>query len=142
MSLGTKSPDNWKWISDTEEFLDTQYETFSRKEKLDVIQILALFSLAFGTSNPSELFLGSAAFIPHYYIGGNGRRNDFGAFWRSNPEEEIRHCGIPYALRVVQGDEGFHIREDSHQTEPIKVCVVCCRVASCAVPICLNRGNQ
>ena len=72
MSLGTKSPDNWKWISDTESFLDTQYETFSRKEKLDVIQILALFSLAFGTSNPAELFLGSAAFIPHYYIGGNG----------------------------------------------------------------------
>ncbi len=72
MSLGTQSPDNWKWISDSETFLDSQYETFSRGEKLDIIQILALFSLAFGTANPSEIFLGSVAFIPHYYIGGNG----------------------------------------------------------------------
>ena len=72
MSTGTGSPANWEFITTGETWLETQYETYSREEKLDIISVFAMISLAFGTSNAKELILGAAAFIPQYWIGGNG----------------------------------------------------------------------
>ena len=55
-----------------ETWAEARYAQISGGEKIPLITIVALISLAFGVSGPGELLLGSGGMLAHYYAGGDG----------------------------------------------------------------------
>ena len=69
--LGDEFSD-YKYVTEAETFLEGQYTKFGAGDKLSVLNIIALVSLALGTRGGKEIFAGAVGFVPHWYIGGDG----------------------------------------------------------------------
>ena len=69
--LGDEYSD-YKYVTKAETFLEGQYTKFGAGDKLSVLNIIALVSLALGTRGGKEIFAGAVGFVPHWYIGGDG----------------------------------------------------------------------
>ena len=71
MALGAEFSD-YQYVTKAEGFLETQYKKYGAGEKLSMLNVIALISLAYGTRGAGEIFAGVVGFVPHYYIGGDG----------------------------------------------------------------------
>ena len=71
MPLGDQFSE-YGYVTKAETWLETQATQYGRGDKLNVLNIIALISLAFGTRGAKEVFAGVVGFVPHYYIGGDG----------------------------------------------------------------------
>ena len=69
--LGDKFSD-YGFVTRTETFLETQYGKYGAGDKLSILNIIAMISLALGTRSTKEVFAGAIGFVPHWYIGGDG----------------------------------------------------------------------
>ena len=69
--LGAQYSD-YKVVTQTEAYLEKQYAKYGAGEKLGLLNVVALISLAFGTRGAGEIFAGVVGFVPHWYIGGDG----------------------------------------------------------------------
>ena len=58
-------------IPQGEKWLEARYAQMSGGEELPIYTVVALMSLAFGTSNASELMLASGGMLAQYYAGGD-----------------------------------------------------------------------
>ena len=65
-------PTDYAYVQQTETFLEEQYTKFSGGDKLGVLNIIALISLAFGVRSGKEVVAGAFGFFPHYMLGGDG----------------------------------------------------------------------
>ena len=63
---------DYKFVTDAEAYFEKQYGKFSQGDKLGLLNVLALISLAFGVKSASEIFVGAVGFVPHYMLGGDG----------------------------------------------------------------------
>ena len=64
--------EEWGFVGDTEDWLQTKYDTLVKGESLPLIQLLAALSLAFGVDNMKEIMLATVAFLPPWYFNGDG----------------------------------------------------------------------
>ena len=62
----------YQYVTRAETFLETQYGKYGGGEKLNILNVLAMISLALGTRSGKEVFAGALGFVPHWYIGGDG----------------------------------------------------------------------
>mgnify|MGYP000521813543 CR=1 FL=1 len=70
MPLGDTS--EYEYVTREESFFEKQYTKYGAGDKLSILNVFALISLAFGTRGSGEIFAGVLGFVPHYYIGGDG----------------------------------------------------------------------
>ena len=71
MPLGDQFSE-YGYVTQAETWLETGYKKYGRDDKLNILNVIALISLAFGTRGSTEVFAGIVGFVPHYYIGGDG----------------------------------------------------------------------
>ena len=71
MALGDQFSE-YEYVTKAETWLETGYKKYGRDDKLNILNVIALISLAFGTRGSKEIFAGIVGFVPHYYIGGDG----------------------------------------------------------------------
>ena len=71
MELGDKYSE-YGYVTRAETFLETQYGKYGAGDKLSILNIIAMISLALGTRSTTEVFAGALGFVPHWYIGGDG----------------------------------------------------------------------
>ena len=60
------------YIAEAEEYVEGRYTQIVAGEKLPVITVAALISLAFGVRSPLELVLGSGGMYAEWFAGGDG----------------------------------------------------------------------
>ena len=60
------------YLGGAETWAEARYTQLSAGEKLPLITVVALISLAFGVRNPLELVLGSGGMLAEYFAGGDG----------------------------------------------------------------------
>ena len=70
MPLGGTS--EYEYVTRAESFFEKKYKKYGAGDKLSILNVIALISLAFGTRGSGEIFAGVLGFVPHYYIGGDG----------------------------------------------------------------------
>ena len=61
-------PSEYGYVVQAETFLEGKFAG----DKLGLLNVIALISLAFGTRNAKEIFAGVVGFVPHWYVGGDG----------------------------------------------------------------------
>ena len=52
---------DYKFVTDAEAYFEKQYGKFSQGDKLGLLNVVALISLAFGVKSASEVFIGAVA---------------------------------------------------------------------------------
>lgn len=62
----------YKYVTRAESWLGEQYGKYGHGEKLNILNVIALISLALGTRSSKEIFVGAVGFVPQWYIGGDG----------------------------------------------------------------------
>ena len=65
-------PSEYQYVQKTETFLEEQYKRFSGTDKLGVLNIAALISLAFGVQSGKEVVAGAFGLSHFYFSGGDG----------------------------------------------------------------------
>ena len=61
-------PSEYGYVTQAEGYLEGKF----KGDKLGLLNVIALISLAFGTKNAKEIFAGVVGFVPHWYLGGDG----------------------------------------------------------------------
>ena len=63
---------DYQFVTEAEKYFEKQYTKYSAGDKLGLLNVVALISLAFGVRSTSEIFVGAVGFVPHYLAGGDG----------------------------------------------------------------------
>jgi len=71
--------DEFAYVTQAETKLEGYYKDLSGGEKLPILNVFALISLAMGVKNFQEIFIGIVGFLPEWYVGGDGLDGMIGA---------------------------------------------------------------
>jgi hypothetical protein len=71
--------DEFGYVTEAETKLEGYYTALSGGEKLPILNVFALISLAMGVKKFQEIFVGIVGFLPEWYVGGDGLDGMIGA---------------------------------------------------------------
>ena len=103
------------YMGDFETYGEARFQDIIQGDKLPLITVAALISLAFGTSNAKELVLGSGGMIAHYMAGGDGLDGIISTIWSATRQTSICNYGVSGFAGGIQVVVGDSVRQASQQ---------------------------